>query len=183
LRTKKVNILLILLIFSVSSLHAQKMGIQSVGINSGIFIPQKDWNNGFFLEFHTNFGEVLDYIFFTPYFVYLHSNRPENSYNLSLQYASFGSKILGYINPKPRGFYTGIDLSFNTILTESITSQIDENDPEIKQFSDTKIGLGALVGYLFKFDVFSINIETKYILMQGGFNTFQIGAGVNYYLK
>jgi hypothetical protein len=163
LKKRLICLCIILCIFFVSSIFAQSVGVQSVG-------------------FQTHFGEVLDYIFFTPYFAYLRTNRSDKSIDLSMQYASFGSKIIGYINSKPKGFFTGIGISYNIILSESINSQLDQNEPFIKQSNDTKIGLASIIGYLFKMNTISINLESRYTFMQGGFNTWQIGAGVIYYL-
>jgi hypothetical protein len=106
----------------------------------------------------------------------------EKTYDLSLNYFSFGSKIIGYINSKPRGFYLGGSLSFNIISSDAVDYESVDNNFDIKKSNDTKIGFAPIAGYLFKRNTFSINIESRYTLIQGGFNTFQIGVGFNYIL-
>jgi hypothetical protein len=177
--------LFIILLLSVLS-SAQDLEVQSLGVGGGLLLPQGDWNSGFYIELQTELGEILDYIFLSPYFDYMSSKRSEETsketYNLSLNYFSFGSKIIGYINSKPRGFYLGGSLSFNIISSDAVDYQSADENLYIKRSNDTKIGLAPVAGYLFKLKTVSITIESRYTLIQGGFNAFQIGVGFNYNL-
>lgn len=180
-----IFILLIILLFSVLS-YAQDIKLKSIGLGGGIFLPQSEWDAGYYIELNGGFGEVLDYIFSYPYIDFMRSVRSEDisekPTRLSLQYLSFGSKFIGYLDSQPKGLYLGTDISFNLISSEGIQTSSDYINNDIKTLNHTKIGLSLLMGYLFKLEKVDFNIESRYTFIQGGFSIFQLGLGCNYIL-
>ena len=99
-----------------------------------------------------------------------------------MQYLTLGTKIVGYINPNPKGFYLGLGISYQFISSESLYLQSETQSVQVKETTDTKVGLALIYGYLIKLKTTSILLESKYNFIQGGFNTFQLGVGINFYL-
>ena len=123
---KKINYILslIIIIVFVSPLFSKPKLVKSVGLAAGISLPQNDWDLGYIISGHADFGEVLDYLFLSPYFSYSNAGKSVEigsaSEDLSIQYLTMGVKIVGYINSKPRGFYFGGSISYNYISSESL---------------------------------------------------------------
>lgn len=177
-----IFLLTLFIFFSIKTISAQDIELKSLGLSGGIIFPQGDWNEGFAIEIQTDFGEVLDYVFFTPFAGYWNSGFTEKAKDLSLQHITFGAKIFGYLNPKPRGFYLGTAIDFHIIYSESLAPQDYESIVEIEKSTDTKIGFAVIVGYLLKFKKYSIFLESKYVLIPSGFNTAMVSTGFSYNL-
>jgi hypothetical protein len=159
--------------------------VKDIGIGGGIIYPQGGWNIGYMIQAQTNFGEVLDYIFLTPFAYYAAASKSEetnqNKYDMTIQYIGFGTKMVGYLNSKPEGFYMGGYLSFNVISAESLLlGHLDQNT-FVESHTTTKLGLAVLTGYKLAFKKMNIFIEANYMLVPGGFNnpSFLIGTSLN----
>jgi hypothetical protein len=157
-----------------------------VGIGAGISLPQGGWDVGNTILLQSDFGEVIDYLFLFPYLNYAQATKTETiediSKDLTIQYIGGGAKLVGYINSKPRGFFFGGSLSYYYIASESFDPEHINEYSEIEKNKTTKLGFGALTGYLFKLKKVSIFVEADYIFMHDGYNNLLVFAGVNYIL-
>ena len=183
----KHNLYILILIFIFSELtYSQDFQLKSIGLGGGVFLPQSEWDHGFYVELNGEFGEILEYIFFSPYIDYKRCERSEEiskeTAKLTLQYLSFGSKFIGYLDAEPKGLYLGSDISFNIISSEAIQNSSEHESDDIRTLNHTKVGISIIMGYLFKFETVSLNIQSRYTFIQGGFNIFQLGLGCNYIL-
>jgi hypothetical protein len=169
-----------------NSLFSQSKFIKSIGIGGGISVPHGNWDSGFSIMVQTDFGEVLDYLFFFPFLNYTQAKKTDIKENfsneLTIQYVGGGAKVIGYINSKPRGFYFGGSLSYYYITSESFNPEYISEHSEITHLKTTKVGFGGLAGYLFVLKSVSIFLETDYIYMQDRYNNFSVNAGFNYHL-
>ena len=175
------------MLMMTNTLLSQSKLVKSIGVGGGISLPQGGWDAGNSFLIQADFGEVLDYLFLSPFINYAQSQKTETiedfSKDLSIQYFGGGAKLVGYINSKPRGFYFGGSLSYYYIISESFNPDHVSEHSEINQTKTTKLGFGGLAGYLFTLKKISIFIETDYLLMQGGYNNFFVMLGLNYYFK
>ncbi len=177
-------ILGVLLVFSiVNPLFSQARLIKSVGVGAGINLPQGDWDPGYLLSAQANFGEVLKYIFVSPFFKYSTANQTKEfediSEDLSINHLSIGAKIIGYLNARPKGFYVGGAISFNIISSESIILGQFNQNRKIRENNTTKVGFAGLAGYLYPLKFISIFVESDYTLIPGGYNNFIVYTGIN----
>jgi len=186
---KKISFILgICFIFFITNpLFSQSKLVKSVGIGGGVCLPQGGWNAGNTFLIQADFGEVIDYLFLSPFLNFAQAQKTETvgdfSKDLSIQYFGGGAKLVGYINSKPRGFYFGGSLSYYYIKSESFNPEHVSEHSEIDQTKTTKLGFGGLAGYLFTLKKVSIFIETDYMLMQGGYNNLLVMLGLNYHFK
>ena len=169
----------------VNSAFAKPGLIKDIGIGAGVNYPQGGWNLGYIIQAQTNFGEVLDYLFLSPFVTYSAAGKTEKvngtEYDMKIEYIGFGAKMIGYINAKPRGFYVGGSLDFNVISAESLTpGHIDQNT-FVESETMTKLGLAALAGYKLSLKKISFFIEANYMLVPGGYNypSFLLGTSIN----
>ena len=181
---KYYYILGLLLVFSIANpVLSQKELIKSIGAGAGINLPQGDWDPGYLLSAKANFGEVVKYLFISPFFNYSAANQTKDiengSEDLALNFLSFGAKIFGYLNAKPKGFYVGGAISYNIISSESIARAQFSQDVEIRETNTTKVGFAALAGYLYPLKSISIFVESDYTLVPGGYNNFIVHTGLN----
>lgn len=170
-----------------SNLYSQSKLVKSIGLGGGISLPQDGWDPGPAILVQADFGEVVDYLFLSPFLNYSQATKTETiediSKDLSIQYFGGGAKLVGYINSKPRGFYFGGSLSYYYIKSESFNPEHVSEYSEIEVTNTTKLGFGGLAGYLFTLKKVSIFIEADYMLMQGGYNNLLGIVGLNYSFK
>ena len=175
-----------MLLLISNSLFSQSKLIKSVGIGGGISLPQGGWDLGNSILVQTDFGEVTNYLFLSPYLNYAQASKTETvsdiSKDLSIQYFGGGAKLVGYINSKPRGFYFGGSLSYYYITSDSFNPEHASEYSEIETKKTTKLGFGGLVGYLFTLKRVSLFIEADYMIMDDGYNNLFVFAGLNYIL-
>lgn len=168
------------------SLFSQSKLVKSVGIGGGVSLPQGGWDLGNSFLLQTDFGEVIDYLFLSPYLHYAQATKTETlqdiSRDLTVQYFGGGAKLIGYINSKPQGFYLGGSLSYYYIKSDIFKPDYVSEFSKIDTKSTTKLGFGGLAGYLFKLKRVSIFIETDYMLMNDGFNNLLVFVGLHYIL-
>lgn len=184
-RTIIFPVLLFLFLIS-NSLFSQSKLIKSVGIGGGISLPQGGWDVGNTFLVQTDFGEVIDYLFLFPYINYAQASKTTTvediSKDLTIQYIGGGTKLVGYINSKPRGFYFGGSLSYYYIVSESFNPEHLSLQSEIERSKTTKLGFGGLAGYLFTLKRISLFLEVDYMFMHGNHNNLLVFAGLNYFL-
>jgi hypothetical protein len=168
-------------------LFSQSKLVKSVGIGGGISLPQGGWDVGNTILLQSDFGEVTDYLFLSPFLNYARASKTETvsdiSKDLTIQYFGGGAKVVGYINSKPRGFYFGGSLSYYFITSETFDPDYVSEYSEIDKIKTTKLGFGGLAGYLFTLKRVSLFLEVDYMLMNGGYNNLLVFAGLNYILK
>jgi hypothetical protein len=185
---KKFNIILTvcILLIAFKSSFSQSKFVKSVGFGGGISLPQGGWDLGSTIHLQTDFGEVIDYLFLSPYLSYAQATKTETikhiAKDLKIQYFGGGAKLVGYINSQPRGFYLGGSLSYFYIRSESFDPDHVSEHSEISIDKTTKLGFGGLAGYLFTLKRVSLFLEVDYMLMNGGYNNLHVFAGVNYIL-
>jgi len=165
---------------------AQAKLIKSIGISGGMTLPQGGWDPGYTVGAQVNFGEGVKYLFISPYLLYSNTQQSvqigQMTEDLSIQYISLGTKFIGFINSKPRGFYLGGSISYN-IISEFLAEDGQLVDAyTIAKDNTTKVGYGALMGYLFTLKKFSIFIEANYMLVPGGYNNLQGLLGIDFNL-
>jgi hypothetical protein len=169
-----------------NSLFSQSKLVKSIGLGGGISLPQGGWDVGNTILVQSDFGEVINYLFLSPYLNYAQASKTEIisdiSKDLTIQYFGGGAKLVGYINSKPRGFYFGGSLSYYFITSESFDPEHVSEHSEIDKKKTTKLGFGGLVGYLFTLKRVSLFLEVDYMLMNGGYNNLLVFAGLNYIL-
>jgi len=186
---KKISIILGLcfMFMMTNTLFSQSKLVKSIGIGGGICLPQGGWNGGNSVLIQADFGEVVDYLFLSPFLNYAQAQKTETieefSKDLSIQYIGGGAKLVGYINSKPRGLYFGGSLSYYYITSESFNPEYISEHSEISQTKTTKVGFGGLVGYLYNMKKVSIFLESDYLFMQGGYNNLLVMLGLNYIFK
>jgi hypothetical protein len=153
-----------------------------VGGGVGINLSQGNWDPGYTLSAQANFGEVLKYIFVSPFFNYSNANQTKEfeniSEDLSKNNLSIGAKLIGYLNARAKGFYVGGAVSFNIISSEALTISQYSQNTEIMEDNTTKVGFAGLVGYLYPLKSISIFIESDYNLVPGGYNNFIVYTGI-----
>jgi hypothetical protein len=169
-----------------NSLFSQSKLVKSAGIGGGISLPQGGWDVGNTILVQSDFGEVINYLFLSPYLNFAQASKTETvddiTKDLTIQYFGGGAKLVGYINSKPRGFYFGGSLSYYYITSESFDPEHVSEHSEIDTKNTTKLGFGGLAGYLFTLKRVSLFLEVDYILMNGGYNNLLVFAGFNYIL-
>jgi hypothetical protein len=175
------------MIFSFSnSVFSQSKLVKAVGVGGGISLPQGGWDLGTSFLLQADFGEVVDYLFFLPYLNYARATKTETiediSKDLTIQYYGGGAKLVGYINSKPQGFYLGGSLSYYYIKSDQFNTDFVSELSEVESKNTTKLGFGALAGYLFKLKRVSIFVEANYMYMHDGHNNLQGLIGLNYIL-
>ena len=184
---KYVSILSIgMLFFLFSPQTSQAKLIKSIGVSGGITLPQGDWDPGYTIGAQVNLGEAVKYLFISPYFNYSNTHQSieigQSTEDLSIQYISLGTKFIGFINSKPRGFYLGGSISYNIISEFTIENGQLVDAYTIEKDNTTKIGYGALLGYLYTLKKFSLFIEANYMLVPGGYNNLQGLLGIDFNL-
>jgi hypothetical protein len=172
----------VLLSFAIANPLLSKV-VQSIGGGPGVCLPQGGWNPGFSIIAQANMGEVLKYLYFSPYIKFSQAGKSEEINqeleNLSVQYLTFGTKLVGYINTKPKGFYLGGAVSFNLIASDEIEWGEFAQNTRINTNNTTKLGFSGLAGYLFMLKTLSIFIETGYMVTVGGNNNLTLLTGLN----
>ena len=185
---KKLCIILSMCFFFLmsTSLYSQSKLVKSIGIGGGISLPQGGWDVGNTFLLQTDFGEVTDYLFLSPFLNYAQASKTETineiSKDLSIQYYGGGAKLVGYINSKPRGFYFGGSLSYYYITSEIFDPDHVSEHSEIEKEKTTKLGFGGLAGYLFTLKRVSLFIEADYMFMHDSYNNLLVFVGLNYIL-
>jgi hypothetical protein len=182
---KGMKIFLITLILGVTSIvFAQRVHFPAIGIGSGVILQQNHWHPGYSFELQCEVGEVMDYIFLTPYIAYWNAEKSESQSNITrtlyLNDINFGTEIIGYINPKPKGLFAGAGVGYHITMVDRLTAAYFNPIPEIKEVSETKLSFAALAGYQLKISAFSMGLKLKYYLINGGYNTLQTGLIFSY---
>jgi hypothetical protein len=176
--------ILLLIGLTINPLHARSNLIKSMGIGGGICLPQGGWDPGFSIAGHLYMGEAVKYIYFSPYISYAQALKSAqidgHQEDLTVRYMTLGAKMIGYINSKPQGFYTGGAISYNFIAYDEIQWGELSQGNSIVNSTTTKIGFTGLAGYLFKLRKFSIFIEAAYMFTAGGFNNPSFLTGVDF---
>lgn len=183
---KSISLVVVSIVVLLSNpLLARPKLVKDVGISAGIALPQGGWDPGYTLQIQSNFGEVLKYLFLSPYIYYSSAQKSEKvmtvEEDLSIQHTGFGVKLFGFINPKPQGPYFGGALNFNYISYETLEYGQISHLYEVQKNSTTKIGLTAIAGYKFAFKKYSLHVEVNYAILPGGFNNLfgLVGANIN----
>ena len=182
---KKSQILIFTILICITLLPglANSKTVNSVGLGLGACLPQGGWDPGYSIMAQGDFGEVIKYIYLTPYISYAHASKSEevhtNTEQFSIQYLGLGAKFYGYLNSKPRGFYLGGAISYNLISYDTIKWADFPENTKIENTSTNQVGFSGLAGYLFMLKKLSIFIEVNYMLTVSGFNTLSGFAGVN----
>ena len=173
-----------LIFFSINPLFA-KSPFKAVGIGGGVNLSQGGWVPGITVNLRTDLGEVVKYLYFTPYINYSHATKlyteNDDSENLTIGYVTLGTKFYGYLNSRPRGFYFGGGLSYNMISYKHVI-QNDNPVLETRTINTSKIGFSGLAGFQYPIKKITLFIETEYMFAQGNLSQFlgMIGGSYNF---
>jgi hypothetical protein len=177
---------LIIVFLSTVSLCAQTVELEAIGASGGVFWAQNKWNPGFAVEINLDMGEVLDYIFLQPTVSFMQAKKNEMingvEDDLTLRHVTLGTKIIGYITPRPNGPYFGTALNYHYISSDHIRQLELSNSAEIYSSGDQKVSISVLAGYIQKFRDFSIFLETRYTFVPDNFSTVLVTTGFFYNL-
>jgi len=175
-RWSKLILVLCLLVWSGLA-HAQKVEFPAIGVGPGVILTQNQWDPGYSLDIQCELGEMLDYVFLVPYISFWHAEQVESSaeksITLNMSHLALGTELIGYINSKPEGIFTGVGLGYHVIFVDQLASQYFNSQPYSTEATEYKISLAALAGYQFKLAAFSCAFKLKYYYIDGGYNTFQ----------
>jgi hypothetical protein len=175
-----------LLLGLVNPLSAQTVNFPSLGISSGLILQQNKWDPGYSVGLQCEVGELIDYIFLVPYLSYWNAEKSESgaglTRTLSLSDINFGAELIGYINPKPKGFFVGAGIGYHIIMADRLAPQYFTPLPMVEEQTETKISFAGLLGYQIKISAFSYALKLKYYLINGGYNTFQTALIFSYNL-
>jgi hypothetical protein len=173
-------VLVIIFLSVMKAPASDSVNLNSIGATGGILLPQGNWNNGFSAEIQSDMGEIIKYIFLIPHIGYWHTSRNETDQDLSYSNFYFGTKFIGYINSKPRGFFAGIGIQYHIINQEEIDTGFDTTKPAVKNRQFEKLGFSILAGYRLKLKRISFSFEPKYTIIPGGDNMTTISLGASY---
>ncbi len=165
---------------------AQGLNFPAIGIGSGVILQQNKWDPGYSVGLQCEVGEMIDYIFLIPYLNYWNAEKSESgagvTRTLSLSDINLGAELIGYINPKPKGFFIGTGIGYHIIMTDRLAPHYFTSQPIVEEETVTKVSFAALLGYQVKISAFSYAIKLKYYLINGGYNTFQTAFIFSYNL-
>jgi hypothetical protein len=170
----------------MTNVTAQEIKFPTIGVGSGVIFPQNQWDPGYFFDLQCEIGEMLDYVFIVPYVSFWNAQKTEKGLtemiDLNLSQINFGSEFFGYLNQEPKGLFTGIGIGYHVIYADELAPEYFNQEPQVKETTETKLSFAALVGYQIKYLNFSCALKLKYYLINGGYNTFQTGLVFSYTL-
>lgn len=178
MRTK----ILICFMICFSGLYAQKVKLEAIGVSGGTFWAQNNWDPGVAIEINFRMGEVLDYVFMQPRISYWRAGKTENSHDLTLQHIAFGTKLIGFITPHPRGPYLGTSIQYHIISEDQVAPLQLSNSTEVQAADIQKVSLSALAGYLQQFRKVSFMVQAEYVFMPDRLSAAIVTAGIYYHL-
>ena len=154
--------LVVLLLGVTNSIFAQGMNFPAVGISSGVIFQQNKWDPGYSVGLQCEVGELIDYVFVIPYIAYWNAEKAESgagiTRTLSLSDINLGAELIGYINPKPKGFFTGIGIGYHTIMADRLSPPYFTPQLMVEEETVTKLSFAALLGYQIKISSFSYTV-------------------------
>jgi hypothetical protein len=165
-----------------SGLYAQNIELEAIGVSGGTFWAQNNWDPGFAFEINFRMGEVLDYIFMQPRISYWRAGKTEKQHDLSLQHIAFGTKLIGFITPRPRGPYVGTSIQYHVISEEKASPLLLSNSSEVQSVDIQKVSLSALAGYLQQFRKVSFALQVEYVFLPDRLSAAVVTAGIFYHL-
>ena len=178
-RALKIGILgLFFLLLNVSS--GQKIKIRTASGGLGIGIPEWKWDIGITPEVELGLGEVVNDIHLHPFFSFWYNSYDHENISLSLKQLIFGFKLLYYLDYKYEGPYAGTGFSYHLLYPDHLKKHAISHTYYEQESVETRVGLFALVGYIFKYKSLRPYIESKFYLLPGDYSAFQLLGGVLY---
>ena len=170
------NVSLLFALMQIS--FGQQLKVRTVSGGLGIGIPEWKWGIGIAPEAEIGLGEVIQDIYWHPFLSYWYNSYTQGGIHASLKQLMFGIKLLHYLDYKYEGTYIGGGVSYHLLYPDHLKKHIISQTYYKLETFETRVGLFALAGFIFKYKTIRPYVESKFFIIPGGYSAFQLLVGV-----
>jgi hypothetical protein len=155
----------------------QKIKVRTASGGLGVSLPEREWSIGVTPEAEIGLGTILKDIHVHPFLSFWYNSYTREETGLSLKQLLFGVKFLYYLDYKYEGPYLGVGLSYHLLYPDHYKKHTISQTYYKEESIESRIGLSAVAGYIFKYKNIRPYTEIKFYLIPGGYSAVQLLVG------